>query len=92
MTSLSVDVPINQINQQSNQLSVALTRLLSIVERLPQLNIGTFFQSLTTIEKDLEFARRLYYSAVREYNKAIEILSNSIRIFLSSTFRRANEQ
>lgn len=82
MTSLSVDASIDQVNQLSNKLSVALARLLTIVEHYPQLNTDSHFlnlyATLNTIEKDIAFARQLYNSAVTEYNKAIEIVPNNI--------------
>ena len=58
------------------QLSAQLTRLLALQERYPELKAsGNFLQlqrDLVTVEDHLQYARRFYNGAVRQYNTHIQ--------------------
>lgn len=82
LVNLPADASIEQVNQLSNQLTQALSRLIAVSESYPELKADTHFAnlqaSLETIEKDIAVARQLYNSAVTEYNTAIETVPNNL--------------
>ena len=63
---------IKQISQAENALSSALSRLMVVVERYPQLkatgNIGQLQEELTSTENKVSFARQLYNDTATQYN------------------------
>lgn len=65
-----------------NQLSGALSRLLAISERYPDLKANQNFlnlqQQLGTIENDIEKSRRYYNGAVRQKNIAIDTFPSNL--------------
>lgn len=65
-----------------NQLSGALSRLLAISERYPELKANQNFmhlqQQLGIIETDIEKSRRYYNGAVRQKNIAINIFPSNL--------------
>lgn len=65
-----------------NQLSGALSRLLAISERYPELKANQNFlqlqEQLGTIEGDIEKSRRYYNGAVRQKNIAIQTFPSNM--------------
>ncbi|HKA57409.1 MAG TPA: LemA family protein [Gemmatimonadales bacterium] len=63
---------MKQISQVENALSGALTRLLAVVERYPDLkatgNIGQLQEELSSTENRIAFARQLYNDTATQYN------------------------
>lgn len=65
-----------------NQLSGALSRLLAVSERYPELKANQNFlqlqEQLGTIEGDIEKSRRYYNGAVRQKNIAIDTFPSNL--------------
>jgi LemA protein len=63
---------MKQISQAENALTGALSRLMVVVERYPQLkatgNIGQLQEELTSTENKVSFARQLYNDTATQYN------------------------
>ena len=63
---------VKQISHAENALSGALSRLMVVVERYPQLkatgNIGQLQEELTSTENKVSFARQLYNDTATQYN------------------------
>lgn len=59
-----------------DQLEQALSRLIALKEAYPELKASENFQQLSaglvTVEDHLQYARRFYNGAVRDYNDAIQ--------------------
>jgi len=68
--------------QAENMLSGALKSLLAVAENYPQLRASENFQKLqdqlSSLENDIQSARRYYNAAVRELNNAIQVFPASI--------------
>lgn len=73
--------------QAENMLSYALKSLFAVAENYPQLRASENFQKLqdqlSSLENDIQSARRYYNAAVRELNNAVQAFPASIvaRIF-----------
>lgn len=73
--------------QAEDMLSAALKSLFAVAENYPQLKASENFQKLqdqlSSLENDIQSARRYYNAAVRELNNAIQVFPASIvaRIF-----------
>jgi len=68
--------------QAENMLSDALKSLFAVAENYPQLRASENFQKLqdelSSLENDIQSARRYYNAAVRELNNAVQIFPDSI--------------
>ncbi|MGX7107204.1 LemA family protein [Hutsoniella sourekii] len=73
---------VERINELSNQLTGALSRLLAVAEQYPDLKANTNFiklqDTLESIEKQIAVARQLYNSSATEYNIAIQSVPKNI--------------
>lgn len=71
-----------QINQASNALSGALSRLLAVAEAYPDLkanqNFAELQRNLTDTEDKIAKARMLYNSSINQYNTKIQTVPNNI--------------
>ena len=63
---------LKQISQAENALSGALSKLMVVVERYPDLkatgNVGQLQEELTSTENRISFARQLYNDTATQYN------------------------
>ncbi|HEX4632780.1 MAG TPA: LemA family protein [Gemmatimonadales bacterium] len=63
---------MKQISQAENALSGALSKLMVVVERYPDLkatgNVGQLQEELTSTENRISFARQLYNDTATQYN------------------------
>lgn len=63
---------LKQISQAENALSSALSKLMVVVERYPDLkatgNVGQLQEELTSTENRIAFARQLYNDTATQYN------------------------
>ncbi|HTY07445.1 MAG TPA: LemA family protein [Gemmatimonadales bacterium] len=63
---------MKQIGQAENALSGALSKLMVVVERYPDLkatgNVGQLQEELTSTENRISFARQLYNDTATQYN------------------------
>src|SRR6266849_4630167 len=63
---------VKQISQAENALSSALSRLMVVVERYPDLkatgNVAQLQEELTSTENRIAFARQLYNDTATQYN------------------------
>lgn len=68
--------------QAENMLSEALKSLFAVAENYPQLKASENFQKLqdqlSSLENDIQSARRYYNAAVRELNNAVQVFPASI--------------
>ncbi len=68
--------------QAENMLSGALKSLFAVAENYPQLRASENFQKLqdqlSSLENDIQSARRYYNAAVRELNNAVQVFPASI--------------
>lgn len=73
---------VEDINEASNQLDSALSRLLVITENYPELKANEQFVALTDelagTENRIAIARQNYNESVSKYNKAIKMFPTSI--------------
>lgn len=73
---------VEDINEASNQLDSALSRLLVITENYPELKANEQFVALTDelagTENRITVARQNYNETVSKYNKAIKMFPTSI--------------
>ena len=71
-----------QQGQDEQKLSQALSGLMVQVEAYPDLKANTNFidlqQQLQKIEDDIQYARRYYNGAVRDYNTAVQSFPSNI--------------
>jgi len=78
---------IKQISQAENALSSALSRLMVVVERYPDLkatgNIGQLQEELTSTENKVSFARQLYNDTATEYNTKQQQFPTSLVVGLA---------
>lgn len=83
-----------------NAFSDALKSLFAVVENYPDLKASANFQQLQTelssLENDIQSARRYYNAAVREFHNTIQVFPNNIIAgmfgFKESEFFGADEQ
>ncbi|MDB4940120.1 MAG: hypothetical protein JWO40_545 [Candidatus Doudnabacteria bacterium] len=65
-----------------NNLGHAITGIFAVAENYPQLRSSENFQQLqsqlSSLENDIQSARRYYNAAVREYNNKIQVFPNNI--------------
>ena len=68
--------------QAEDMLSAALKSLFAVAENYPQLKASENFQKLqdqlSSLENDIQSARRYYNAAVRELNNAVQVFPASI--------------
>ena len=73
---------VAQSAQAEGQLSQALGRLFAVMENYPQLraneNVMQLQNTLTSLEDEIQLARRYYNGTVREYNTRTEVFPSSI--------------
>ncbi len=78
----SSNLSIEQKAASEAALSSGIGRLLAIAESYPDLKANQNFQQLQTelsnIEEQIQFARRYYNGAVRDFNTTVQIFPNSI--------------
>ena len=87
-------------SRRETQLDQSIHRLIAIAEAYPDLKAGENFARLQTdlveIEDDLQFARRFYNGAVRDYNVRVERFPDLIAArffdFTPADFFQAEEQ
>ncbi|MGN6720266.1 MAG: LemA family protein [Candidatus Binatia bacterium] len=88
-TSVKVDTSVldnpeafRKFEQAQNQLSGALSRLLVVVEKYPDLKANQNFQSLQAqlegTENRIAVARKRYIERVAEYNKAVRFFPTNL--------------
>ncbi|RKX37379.1 MAG: LemA family protein [Thermotogae bacterium] len=69
------------------ELSGALSRLLAVFERYPELKsserVAQLMEELTTTENRITYARQFYNDTVMKYNTSIEVFPNN---FIASMF------
>lgn len=91
---------IKSAEAAENNLNSALSRLLAVVERYPDLKANQNFirlqDELSLIESDIEKARRYYNGTSREYNILINsfpsnIIANMFKFVQKSFFELDNE-
>lgn len=82
MVNLPADATPEMINEQSNQLSASLSRLMVVVEQYPELQANSNFQqlqsSLEETENKIAIARQIYNSSVQTYNEKVQVFPNNI--------------
>ena len=83
---------VNEKGQLEEQLGNNLQKLIALVEQYPDLKANTNFmklqQELVDIEQHIQYARRYYNGAVRNYNTSIEHFPNLIVAKLFSFIQR----
>lgn len=81
MVNISANASPQRINDQSNELSSALSRLLVVAEQYPDLKSNSNFQqlqsSLEETEDKIALSRQLYNSSVQTYNQKIQMIPNN---------------
>ena len=84
---------VKQISHAENVLSGALSRLMVVVERYPQLkataNIGQLQEELTSTENKVAFARQLYNDTATQYNTKQQQFPTSLVAGLAHAERAA---
>ncbi|MCW6653018.1 LemA family protein [Aerococcaceae bacterium NML191292] len=82
LLSLPADASPEQINQMSNLLSSALSRLLAVAESYPELKANQNFLdlqgNLTDTEDKIAKARQLYNSSIGQYNTQVQLFPKNI--------------
>lgn len=67
--------------EAENMLSETLKSMFAVAENYPQLRASENFQQLqqqlSSLENDIQSARRYYNAAVREFNNAIQVFPNN---------------
>lgn len=93
LINLPPDADPEVVNNLSNQLTGALSRLLAVSESYPELKANTNFlqlqSTLEETEKQIATARQLYNSSVTQYNNAVETIPNSIIAGVHGFMRKA---
>jgi len=73
---------VEQKGQLENQLSGVLKTLFAVAEAYPELKANTNFldlqSQLSTIENEIQGARRYYNGTVRDYNTKIMVVPNNL--------------
>jgi len=72
---------LNQFQQAQGQLSSALSRLMVVVERYPDLKAN---QNFIDLQKQLEGTENRINVARERYNQAVQVFNTSIRTFPNS--------
>jgi LemA protein len=79
---------VKQISQAENALSGALSKLMVVVERYPDLkatgNVGQLQEELTSTENRIAFARQLYNDTATQYNTKQQQFPASLMAGLAS--------
>ena len=79
---------VKQISQAENALSGALSKLMVVVERYPDLkatgNVGQLQEELTSTENRIAFARQLYNDTATQYNTRQQQFPASLMAGLAS--------
>lgn len=69
-------------SQAENQLSGALKSLFAVAENYPDLKASANFQKLqdelSSLENDIQSARRFYNAAAREFNNAVQVFPSNL--------------
>lgn len=82
LLNLPADATPEQINQMSNLLSSALSRLLAVAESYPDLKANQNFLelqgNLTETEDKIATARQLYNSSIGQYNTQVQVFPKNI--------------
>ncbi|MEI7579330.1 MAG: LemA family protein [bacterium] len=73
---------VDEKGQLENQLTASLKTLFAVAENYPELKADQNFrdlqQSLTSIEEEIQSARRYYNGTVRDFNTKIALFPNNI--------------
>ncbi len=83
---------VKDISQAEGQLSQALGRFIAVAENYPEIKadaaFGKLMGDLSSLEGDLQLARRYYNGTVRDYNTAVQSFPSSL-IAGAGGFQRA---
>lgn len=73
---------VKDISQAENQLSGALSKLLVVVEKYPDLkanqNVRDLMEQLTTTENKISYARQFYNDTITKYNTKLSVFPTNI--------------
>ncbi|MGX7108943.1 LemA family protein [Facklamia miroungae] len=81
LINLPSDASPEMINNKSNELTSALSRLLVVSEQYPDLKANSNFQELQRTLEDTEnkiaVSRQLYNSSVQTFNEKVQVFPNN---------------